>query len=244
MKTERQKSRCHRRAANSRNRYRRTASQVRRISRSLTLQYFPERRHANTGVYAHSYFKHLAAAAETVDIGALEASGQLLREHSLAGKMIFSCGNGGSAAIANHLVCDCMKGVRTLSTLRPRVHSLSTTVETITAISNDIGYELIFGFQLESLGQAGDVLIAISSSGDSPNIINALNRAREMKITSIAMTGFSGGRAKAQADISLHVDAHNYGIVEDVHQSLMHILAQYLRHSHLEDEGQLGAIKF
>lgn len=174
----------------------------------------------------------------------IDASAKLLAERSLSGRMIFSCGNGGSAAIANHLVCDCMKGVRTSSTLHPRVHSLSTTVETITAIGNDFGYEQIFEFQLESLGQPGDVLVAISSSGDSPNIINALTRARELGIASIAMTGFTGGRARSIADISLHVDAHNYGVVEDVHQSLMHILAQYLRHSHLEDESQLGHIKF
>lgn len=137
-----------------------------------------------------------------------------------------------------------MKGVRASSHLRPRVQSLSTTIEMITAIGNDIGYEQIFAFQLEALGQSGDVLVAISSSGDSPNIVNALRCAREMSIPSIAMTGFKGGRAAELADISLHVDAHNYGVVEDVHQSLMHILAQYLRHSHLDDEDQLGEIKF
>lgn len=208
------------------------------------LQYFPEHRHADASLFARAYFQRLAAGAETVDPAMIDASAKLLAERSLSGRMIFSCGNGGSAAIANHLVCDCMKGVRTSSTLHPRVHSLSTTVETITAIGNDFGYEQIFEFQLESLGQPGDVLVAISSSGDSPNIINALTRARELGIASIAMTGFTGGRARSIADISLHVDAHNYGVVEDVHQSLMHILAQYLRHSHLEDESQLGHIKF
>lgn len=208
------------------------------------MDYFPAHRHAGAGSYALAYFEQLAAAARTVDGGALDASAQLLAEKSAAGSMIFSCGNGGSAAIANHLVCDCMKGVRASSRLRPRVQSLSTTVEMITAIGNDIGYEQVFSFQLDALGQTGDVLIAISSSGDSPNIVNALNCARDRKIPSIAMTGFTGGRAAALADISLHVDAHNYGIVEDVHQSLMHILAQYLRHSHLDDETQLGRMKF
>ena len=125
--------------------------------------------------------------------------------------MVYSCGNGGSAAIANHLVCDCMKGVRTGSTLRPRVHSLSATIETITAIGNDIGYEEIFAFQLESLGKQDDVLIAISSSGDSPNIVNALVKAREIGITTVAMTGFSGGRASSLADISLHVMVDHEG---------------------------------
>lgn len=208
------------------------------------LQYFPQQRHSDAGAYAHAYFKLLAEAADTVKPQAIEAAAQLLARQSAAGKMIFSCGNGGSAAIANHLVCDCMKGVRAASTLRPRVHSLSTTVEMITAVANDIGYDQVFQFQLDALGQPGDVLVAISSSGDSPNIVNALTRAREMGIASIAMTGFAGGASRSLADVSLHVDAQNYGVVEDVHQSLMHILAQYLRHSHLEDEGQLGYIKF
>ena len=205
---------------------------------------FPDRRHSDAAAYASAYFEHLAAACATVDGRALEAAAELLINSSAQRRMIYSCGNGGSAAIANHLVCDCMKGVRTQSTLKPRVHSLSTTVETITAIGNDIGYESVFAYQLECLGSSGDVLVAISSSGASPNIINVLKQAREMQIATIVMTGFSGGQAATLADVSLHVDASNYGVVEDVHQSLMHILAQYLRHAHLEDEAALGRVKF
>lgn len=205
---------------------------------------FPDQRHPDAGGFARAYFEQLAAAAARVDTGAIETAAQLLIERSTLGRMLYSCGNGGSAAIANHLVCDCMKGVRAASTLRPRVHSLSTTVEMITAIGNDIGYDQVFAFQLEALGQAGDVLVAISSSGDSPNIVAALERARGMGIATIAMTGFTGGRAAGLADVALHVDAHNYGVIEDVHQSLMHILAQYLRHAHLEDESALGRLRF
>ena len=208
------------------------------------MQYFPNERFENVAGYANAYFQRLAAAAASVDAAKIDAAARLIEERSMKGSMVYSCGNGGSAAIANHLVCDCMKGVRTGSTLRPRVHSLSATIETITAIGNDIGYEEIFAFQLESLGKQDDVLIAISSSGDSPNIVNALVKAREMGITTVAMTGFSGGRASSLADISLHVDAANYGIVEDIHQSLMHILAQYLRHNHLKEQSTLGQVKF
>lgn len=208
------------------------------------MQYFPTERFECATVFADAYFQRLAAAAATVDGQALEAAARLIEERSTDGRMIFSCGNGGSAAIANHLVCDCMKGVRTGSTLRPRVHSLSSTIETITAVGNDIGYDKIFEFQLESLGKSDDVLIAISSSGDSPNIVNALTKAREMNIATIAMTGFSGGRASTLSEINLQVDADNYGIIEDVHQSLMHIVAQYLRHKHLEDQSTLGMVKF
>lgn len=208
------------------------------------MNYFPHEPIADAAQFADAYFRRIATAAATVDQGALNAAAKLIEERSASGNMIFSCGNGGSAAIANHLVCDCMKGIRTGSSLHPRVHSLSATVETITAIGNDIGYDEIFAFQLGSLGKKGDVLVAISSSGDSPNIVKAIGLARELGISTIAMSGFSGGRAATLADINLHVDGHNYGIVEDIHQSLMHILAQFLRHTHLEDASRLGQIKF
>jgi D-sedoheptulose 7-phosphate isomerase len=209
-----------------------------------SMPYFPNCIFEDAGKYADAYFDLFAAAAATVERKALATAGRLLAERAAAGALIFSCGNGGSAAIANHLVCDCMKGVRTGSWLKPKVNSLSATVELITAIVNDIGPEQMFAHQLSSMASPGDVLIAISSSGASPNIIRALETARAMKLKTIAMTGFSGGDAAKLADISLHVDAQNYGVVEDVHQSLMHILAQYLRHSHLEDSSSLGSVKF
>lgn len=208
------------------------------------MAFFPDHQIADAGIYATAYFQHLAAAAKTVDPTAIAAAGKLLAARAAAGSLILSCGNGGSAAIANHLVCDCLKGIRADTNLRPKVHSLSTTVETITAIGNDIGYEQIFSFQLESLGEEGDVLIAISSSGSSPNIIAAIQVARRRKMHSIAMTGFGGGEAARLADISLHVDAENYGVVEDTHQSIMHILAQYLRQAHFQDPSKLGSVKF
>jgi phosphoheptose isomerase len=206
--------------------------------------FFPDRRFDDIESFAASYFERLATAASSVDRGSLSAAAQLLIERAANGSVFFSCGNGGSAAIANHLVCDCMKGVRTGSRLQPKVHSLSTTVEMITAIANDIGQEEIFSYQLAALACPGDVLIAISSSGASPNIVKALRTAREKEVATIAMTGFSGGEAASLADISLHVRAENYGVVEDVHQSLMHILAQFLRHAHLHDPASLGSIKF
>jgi D-sedoheptulose 7-phosphate isomerase len=206
--------------------------------------YFPDRRFEDAGLYADAYFERFAVAAGSVDRSALAVAGQLLTERAASGAMIYSCGNGGSAAVANHLACDCMKGVRNLTRLKPRVCSLSASVELITAIANDIGPEEMFSHQLTSLARAGDVLIAISSSGASPNIVNALTTARELGMATIAMTGFAGGAAARIADVSLHVAAENYGLVEDVHQSLMHILAQHLRHHHLDDPDILGAVKF
>ena len=205
---------------------------------------FPDHLHDDAGQYAQAYFKQLAQAAESVDPQAVAAAGRLLVETALAGGLIYACGNGGSAAIANHLVCDCMKGVRGNSSLAPRVVSLSSNIEIITAIANDIGMDQIFSYQLQSLGKPGDVLIAISSSGASPNILAALQEARNRGVATITMTGFSGGDARKLADVNLHVDAQNYGVVEDTHQSLMHILAQYMRHAHLDQPTKLGTLTF
>lgn len=208
------------------------------------MTYFPDRPHANCGDYADGYFAELAKAVATVDRAALSAAANLLIERVKQGGRIYSCGNGGSAAIANHLVCDHMKGIANGTGLRPKVHSFSTTVELITAIANDIGTEEMFAFQVAAQVEEGDVLVAISSSGTSPNIIRAVEEAKARDVYVIALTGFTGGQTAEIADISLHVAADNYGVVEDVHQSLMHILAQYVRHAHLDDASQLGLVKF
>lgn len=208
------------------------------------MAFFPDRLLPDAGAFAVEYFARMAAAAATIDQAAVAAAGELVAKTTREGGRIFSCGNGGSAAIANHLVCDCLKGIRTDTSLRPKVHSLSTTVELITAIVNDIGSEQMFSYQLESWGEAGDLLIAISSSGASPNIVRTLELARTKGINTIAMTGFAGNPSRTLADVSLHVDCENYGIIEDLHQSLMHILAQYTRHSHLDEPSALGTLKF
>lgn len=205
---------------------------------------FPDRLHEDAGQYAQAYFDQVTQAAATIDPTAIAAAGHLLVETALAGGLIYSCGNGGSAAIANHLVCDCMKGVRAGSSLAPRVVSLSCNVEMITAIANDIGVEDVFSYQLQSLAKPGDVLIAISSSGASPNILAALREAKSRGVATISMTGFSGGSSRDLADVNLHVVARNYGVVEDTHQSIMHILAQYMRHSHLDQPERLGELTF
>ena len=149
---------------------------------------------------------------------------------------MFSCGNGGSASIANHMQCDHVKGVRTATDLTPRVQSLSTNVELITAIANDLGYENVFVYQLQSQAEPGDVLVAVSSSGRSPNIVQALTWARDHDLRTIAVTGFDGGDSRRVAEVSIHVECTNYGVIEDLHQAVMHALAQYVRHSRMKPD--------
>lgn len=205
---------------------------------------FPDQPYSGADTYADAYFDEVAKAQASVSRQALRDAGALLAEVVGRGGGVFSCGNGGSAAISNHLLCDCLKGVQGGTALRPRVHTLSSSVELITAIANDIGVEDIFALPLRSLGQRGDLLIAISSSGASPNIVRAIDTARDLGMKTLALTGFSGGEAALRADVSLHVEAQNYGVIEDVHQSLMHILAQNLRQANLTDPSQLGQVRF
>lgn len=204
---------------------------------------FPDERYADAGSYADAYFAYVSAAAAAVDRARLEAAAAILTRVHKAGGMVYSCGNGGSAAIANHLVCDHCKAVQSDTGLHPRIYSLSATIEIMTAISNDLSYDEVFVYQLRSLAKPGDALVAISSSGDSENIVRAVSWAMDNGIPVIAMTGFSGARAAGLADVNLHVPDDNYGVVEDVHQSLMHILAQYIRQAHM-DEGTIKQRRF
>ena len=197
---------------------------------------FPQKKMERASDYVDEYFAEVGKAAATVSRENIQRAADILNEAYAAGNLVYSCGNGGSAAIANHLVCDHCKLVRADTDLKSRIVSLSTTIEMITAIANDISYDETFAYQLRTLAKPGDVLITISSSGDSENIVRAAAWAKENGIAVISLTGFSGGRSAAIADVNLHVTADNYGVIEDVHQSLMHILAQYIRQAHMSEE--------
>jgi phosphoheptose isomerase len=204
---------------------------------------FPEKKFEDIVSYTDEYFAMVNQAAATVDHIELQNAVNILSKVYKSDGMLYSCGNGGSAAIANHLVCDHCKLVRTDTQLTSRIYSLSTTVEIITAIGNDISFDDIFVYQLQSLAKTDDALITISSSGDSENIVRAAEWAKNNGLPVISMTGFSGGRSAKIADVNLHVMADNYGVIEDVHQSLMHILAQFIRQKHM-DESVIKQRKF
>jgi len=192
---------------------------------------FPDKKYPDAAHYVVGYREEIISAWHALDSAAITKAVVMLDEAVRGRHTVFACGNGGSAAIANHLLCDFLKGIQTDTLLRPSVTSLSSSLELITAIANDIAYEEVFVYQLRTLAEPGDLLITISSSGNSENIVRALNWSRDNGVRSIALTGFDGGRSRTLADVNLHVAAHNYGIVEDIHQSLMHIMAQFLRHS-------------
>jgi phosphoheptose isomerase len=194
---------------------------------------FPEVQFTHAASFFDAYADEVARAAKSVQGSAMNQAAEIMLRAYMHGARVFSCGNGGSAAIANHLQCDHMKSVSASTGLTPRVSSLSTNVELLTAIANDSAYENVFVHQLQWHAVPGDVLIAISSSGRSANIVNAVTWARDNGIATIALTGFDGGDAKKLAQVSIHVDAANYGIIEDLHQAVMHALAQYIRQSRM-----------
>ena len=197
---------------------------------------FPAAPYDSGASYFEAYMDEMAHAWKTIDLAEVNRAAAILTDGYLRGARVFSCGNGGSASIANHLVCDHTKGVRTKTDLRPRVGSLSNNVELLTAIANDVAYEDVFAFQLQSQASPGDVLVAISSSGRSANIVRALTWARDNGLHTVAITGFEGGAARTLADAAIHFECTNYGIVEDLHQAVMHALAQYIRQSRMTAE--------
>lgn len=197
---------------------------------------FPAEPYADAASYFSAYTDEFAQAWKTIDLVDFRRAAEILLSAYTRRVTVFSCGNGGSASIANHLVCDHVKGVRTKTDLTPRVTSLSNNIELLTAIANDISYEDIFVYQLQSQSKPGDVLVAISSSGRSANILKALTWARDNGLRTIAITGFTGGAARTTAEVAIHADCENYGVIEDLHQAVMHSLAQYIRQSRMTAE--------
>jgi D-sedoheptulose 7-phosphate isomerase len=204
---------------------------------------FPARNYGDAGDFCAGYLEALSSAAGKIDASRMEQAATLLADVFAAGRTLYVCGNGGSAAISNHLLCDFAKGIQTDTALRPRVVSLSSHVELITAIGNDIEFAEIFVYQLRTAARPGDALMTVSSSGDSENIVRAVTWAARNDIQTIAMTGFDGGRSAGLARLNLHVPARNYGVVEDLHQSMMHILAQFIRMRFM-DPGLIAARSF
>lgn len=192
--------------------------------RRLNYQFDPTTIEAHVRAYAES----LSRALLSVDWLELSRAIGEIQGARTRGARVWVAGNGGSAAIADHLLCDWVKGTFTRTQPPIHVHSLASSAALLTACVDEYGSDAGFSRQIELLGQPGDVLICISLSGDSTNILGVLDTANSMGIRTIAVTGFSGGDAARIADISVHVAAHNDALVANCHQILMHNVAQYI----------------
>lgn len=189
-----------------------------------------ERHAEEPGVYARAYLDYLASCFAAIDCDAVAAFVELLLKAREQGRSVFFIGNGGSAATASHFANDLSIGTRT-GDVRPfRAVSLTDNVAVMTALANDEGYDRIFVDQLKVAMRDGDALVAISASGNSPNVIAAVNYARARGATIVGLTGFDGGKLKQSADISLHVPTAKgeYGPVEDIHMIFDHLIGSFL----------------
>lgn len=175
------------------------------------------------------YINNLIQLLQSIDYEIVDQIIQILEEAAHKQSSIYIIGNGGSSATASHMVNDLGAGLRRRGLINLDITSLADNVPVITAIANDIGYENIFYMQLEGLLKPEDLIIAISCSGNSPNIVKAVEYAKNIGSTIIGITGFDGGDLKKLCDVNFHVDAPKgeYGLVEDMHMILDHMIYSY-----------------
>lgn len=184
---------------------------------------------ANFEDFITSYYEQFAQVLLDFDKGPMADVLAVFDDITAKGGTVFVAGNGGSAAIADHMVCDCSKGTHVDGYPPFRTMSLASNVPMLTALANDISYDAVFSEQLKYYLTDRDALLVVSSSGNSPNVIEACKYANDMGVPTIAFVGFKGGKLKELARHVVHVEVENYGIVEDTHQSLIHAMTQYMK---------------
>ena len=175
------------------------------------------------------YLDRLQAALRRVDLGAVETLALWLAAARADGSQVFLAGNGGSAANALHLANDLLYTVSGRVGDGLRAHALTANAATLTCLANDVGYEQALAGQLAVLARPGDLLVCLSGSGDSPNILRALEQARAIGVRSCAVLGYGGGTARALADLVLHVPVDDMQIAEDAQLVLGLMVMQWLR---------------
>lgn len=183
----------------------------------------------NIEAFASAYIEYLTRVLKGIDVKEIGRFVDTLLDARERGATIFFIGNGGSAATASHFANDLAIGTQSYE--KPfRAISLTDNQAVITAVANDFGYEDIFARQLRVLGKPGDLVVGISASGNSPNLLQAFEYARSAGIRRIAITGFDGGRMKAMADEGIHVPTapKEYGPAEDAHMMIDHLVGAYL----------------
>lgn len=178
--------------------------------------------------FAIDYSRRLASVLSGQDWTNVGRLAQELRACRDSGKSVFLCGNGGSAGNAIHLANDLLYGISKTFGQGLRVTALPANSSVITCLANDVGYDSIFSAQLAVLAQKGDLLIALSGSGNSPNILKALEQAKSMGVRTFAILGYSGGKVKAVVDVPIHFAVDDMQISEDMQLVVGHVLMQWL----------------
>ena len=178
--------------------------------------------------------EYLAGLKNTLDVLSVEQVAEMmgcLEDAYREGRQVFIIGNGGSAATASHMACDLGKNTLRIenkeTARRFRVMALTDNVPWITALANDLGYEHVFSEQLKNLVQEGDLVIAISGSGNSSNIVEGVRVAKALGAKVVGILGFDGGKVREMVDVSVVVKGNEYGYIEDIHMVLDHLATKY-----------------
>ena len=173
------------------------------------------------------YKTELFKAIESIDSSQVQQAVDWLAEARSSNRRIFVCGNGGSASTASHFATDMVKGASFQRTSRFRIMALTDSLPTITAYSNDVSYDCIFAEQLRNFAEPGDILIAISSSGNSPNVLCAVEYANSIGCRTIALSGRDGGKLGPMCNLNIQVSHAHTGRIEDAHLIVLHMIGYY-----------------
>jgi len=177
--------------------------------------------------YLEQYKTALLETLDSIDLAKVNQAIEWLSTARAQHKQVFVCGNGGSASTASHFACDIVKGASYGHTERFRILALTDPMPTLTAYANDAGYEYVFVEQLKNFAGPGDVFMGISGSGNSPNVIRAMEYANSIGCRTIALTGRDGGKLGPMAQLNIQVPAPHMGRIEDAHMVICHMIGYY-----------------
>ena len=192
---------------------------------------------------AASYVEDITQVLSQIDLARIESFSDLLFDAWSERRQAFFFGNGGSASTASHHVLDLVKTASVHGQHHLRAFGMNDNIGIVTAVSNDIDYVESFSMPLAAYSHPNDIAVAISCSGNSPNIVHACNVARSRGLTIVGLTGFDGGKVSGLADLHINVPSDNYGIIEDLHLSIGHMVAQILRNRILQQAKESIACK-
>jgi D-sedoheptulose 7-phosphate isomerase len=177
--------------------------------------------------FAEQYKNELIGAINGIDLPEVENAIEWFKEVRAANGHIFVCGNGGSASTASHFTCDMVKGASFNRPSRFRIMALTDSLPTMTAYSNDVSYDCVFVEQLKNFAKPGDLVMGISGSGNSPNVLRAIEYANEIGCKTLALTGRDGGKLGPMAQKNIQVAVPHMGRIEDGHMIVCHMIAYY-----------------
>ena len=177
--------------------------------------------------FTADYKTHLLDAIESIDLEKVNKAIELFKEARANQRRIFVCGNGGSASTASHFACDMVKGASYNRDSRFRIMALTDQLATLTAYANDVSYECVFVEQLKNFAEPGDLFLGISGSGNSPNVVIAMEYANSIGCRAIALTGRVGGKMGPLAQLNIQVPVPHMGRIEDVHLIICHMICYY-----------------